>query len=194
MEKQYSDELQQMREEMDSLKSLLNEQQIVNERLIRKAMAADYNKERKEMWHTIVIAVLVSPIYAVVFPKIGMPLWFTIVTYIFFIGAIAGTYYSKLRYVSQNVMTADPLTVASNMAAYKRFGNNWLKISIPFLCLWFFILFHYAGRLMEHEAYVGFCCGGITGGIVGGAIGLWRLYVSRQRIKNILSHIEELKK
>ena len=194
MEKAYSDELQQMHDEMNSLKSLLKEQQIVNEQLMRKAMAVDYNKEKKEMWWIMVLAVLMTPFYAWLFPQMGIPLWFTLFTCAFFAAAIIATYYSLRRYVSQNVMTADLLTVATNIAAYKRFGNNWLKCSLPILCIWIPTFFYYAGRQMNHDEFVGMVCGGIIGGLIGAATGGWRIYDSRRRLNNILHHIEELKK
>ncbi len=45
----YMDELEQMRHDMNELRSLLSEQQIVNERLMRRAMSKDMGKERSTL-------------------------------------------------------------------------------------------------------------------------------------------------
>lgn len=44
MEAIISQELEQMRSEMSNLKSMLKEQEIINEKLMRRAMSKSYNK------------------------------------------------------------------------------------------------------------------------------------------------------
>lgn len=43
----YNDEMEQMRQDMSELRSLLSEQKIVNERLMRRAMKSELDKERR---------------------------------------------------------------------------------------------------------------------------------------------------
>lgn len=193
MEKIFSDELQQMRDEMNSLKSLLKEQQIVNEQLMRKAMATAYNKEQRNIWLVTAMGVGTMPVYVWLLPNIGFPTWFCVVTCAFLLAAIAHTVYSVRRYVSQDMMTADLMTVAQNIVAYKRFGNNWLKFSIPFLTAWLACFFYITGRHMESGHIAGMCYGGIVGGIIGGAAGIMHLCESRRRLNGILKQIDELK-
>ena len=190
----YSDELQQMRDEMTALKSLLSEQQIVNDQLMRRAMATDLTKERKSIWRTVILAVLATPVYMFLLPRLGVPMWFVALTALFFLAAICASVYSVRCYMSQNVMTADLMTVASGIVAYKRFGNNWLKVSIPFLIIWLVCLFYYASQQMEGDKLTGFFWGGVVGGIIGGVCGVIYLWQSRKRLNKVLRQIDELKK
>ena len=43
--------------------------------------------------------------------------------------------------ISLNRKKKSRLTVAEKIIKYKRFGNNWLKFSIPFLVLWVIVFF-----------------------------------------------------
>lgn len=49
----YNDELEQMRQDMSELRSLLSEQKIVNERLMRRAMKSELDKERRVTLQTL---------------------------------------------------------------------------------------------------------------------------------------------
>lgn len=84
-------------------------------------------------------------------------------------------------------------TVAEKIIKYKRFGNNWLKFSIPFLVLWVIGFFHY----LSGNAYSDFTHGVIYGGIVGLAVGLTLGIInyrqSMKRINGILKQIDEMK-
>ena len=49
----YNDEMEQMRQDMSELRSLLSEQKIVNERLMRRAMKSELDKERRVTLQTL---------------------------------------------------------------------------------------------------------------------------------------------
>lgn len=84
-------------------------------------------------------------------------------------------------------------TVAEKIIKYKRFGNNWLKFSIPFLVLWVIGFFHY----LSGNACSDFTHGAIYGGILGLAVGLTLGIInyrqSMKRINGILKQIDEMK-
>ena len=54
----YIDELELMRQDMNQLRSLLSGQQIVNERLMRRAMNKEISKERRSIFVTIGCAIV----------------------------------------------------------------------------------------------------------------------------------------
>ena len=58
-------ELEEMRLQLGELKSMLKEQTIVNERMMRKAMKGKYNKVRNEIKFSIVFAFLAMPFMAI---------------------------------------------------------------------------------------------------------------------------------
>lgn len=187
------DALEQMRNDMDALRSLLNEQQIVNERLIRRAMNNNMSSEKRDILVGAVAAVLLTPVYFVLMPKWGMPLWFVIFTMLFMLTAAVASLWSLMKLSDSDILSADLVSVASRVVWYKRFGNNWLRFSIPVLVVWIGCFMYYAMGDMSSDARIGFVCGAAIGAVVGLVFGLLHLRKSRQRMDGILRQIDELK-
>lgn len=188
----YTDELGQMRHDMSELRSLLSEQQIVNERLMRRAMNSEMSKERRSMIFAILCAVVAVPVYYVMMPVWGVPLWFTLVTVIFLLTAAVASAYSARRLMKESLLTGDLLVVAKRINDYRRFSVNWLKFSIPFLVLWLIGFIYYASRGMNPEMRMGFFCGSMIGVVIGVVAGVCQLMSSRRRLDRILKQIEEV--
>lgn len=195
MEKEYThtDELEQMRNDMNALRSLLNEQQIVNERLMRRAMNTDMRREKRDIRVTAIAAILLTPVYFTLLPKWGMPVWFAIFTMLFMLAAAAASLWALRKLSGSDLLSADLVTVASRVVWYKRFGNKWLRFSIPFLITWIACFMYCAIGDMNTDASIGFVCGAAIGGAIGLAAGLVHLRKSRRRMDGILRQIDELK-
>ena len=104
MEATYSHEMEQMRSEMCELKSLLKEQEIVNEKLMRCAMNTSYSKERRNIRFSIIMAALAILLFCALHPHFGFPLWFFIITQLFFLFAMAASWFSLKRYASEDLL------------------------------------------------------------------------------------------
>ena len=76
----YNDEMEQMRQDMSELRSLLSEQKIVNERLMRRAMKSELDKERRVTLQTLLPSLFTLPLFYFMQPLWGLPLWFVWVT------------------------------------------------------------------------------------------------------------------
>lgn len=193
MENAKSIEMEEMRKELESLKSVLQNQQIVNEKYIRRTMDTAMSKEKRSTNATIVMAAAATFVYLYFFPKFGMPLWFSIVTTLFFAVAIAASVFSTRRLGSVSLITGNLLDVATRIVEYKRFGNKWLKFSIPFVTVWLVAFVYYGSAGMQQDMRYGFwggCAVGLGFGIV---CGIRFLIDSRHRLNEILQQIEELK-
>jgi hypothetical protein len=193
MENAKSIELEEMRKEMESLKSVLKNQQIVNENNVRRAMSTTMDKEKKSVWVCVIIAIVATPICFFFFPKYGIPFWFSVVTVLFFAIAVIASIVSTRRLSSVSLITGNLLDVATKVTEYKRFGNTWLKFSIPFVTAWLAAYIYYGSTGMPTDTRYGFwvgCAIGLTFGIV---FGIRYLNDSRRRLNDILQQIEELK-
>lgn len=84
-------------------------------------------------------------------------------------------------------------TVAEKIIKYKRFGNNRLKFSIPFLVLWVIGFFHYLSGNTCSDFTHGVIYGGIVGLAVGLTLGIINYRQSMKRINGILKQIDEMK-
>ncbi len=188
------EELEQMRTELDGFKSQLRQQKIFNEKMMRRAMQKDYSKERKTQWTVVVIGVAAFPLVIFLAAVTGVfPVWFLLMTGVILLASVGITVYRTRRYVSDDVMNGDVLTVARNMADCKRFDNRTLAFfSIPVVVVWcaaFFWLILRGGGEMAQAMVIG----GVIGGIIGAVCGIIYCRDSKRRIDSIIAQIEEIK-
>lgn len=193
-EKDNLQELEEMRSQLLELKSMLKEQTIVNERMMRKAMKGKYNKVRNDIKLSIFVALAAMPLIGVLMPSLGMPMWFTVVTLAFLLSALVASAFSLRRYASEDLMTGNLTSVAIRLIRYKRFGIYWFFYAIPFLILWIVFFFRYVTEGKESEYVDGVVFGGIVGGVIGGILGVVNYIQNIRRMNSILREIRELKK
>lgn len=186
-------ELEEMRLQLGELKSMLKEQTIVNERMMRKAMKGKYNKVRNEIKFSIVLAFLAMPFMAWLLPTFGLPMWFTAITLAFVLSAGIASVFSLRHYVSENLMTGNLTSVALRIIRYKRFGVYWFFYAIPFLIFWLVAFFYYITRGHESEYIHGVIVGGIVGGVIGATLGTISYIRTLCHLNSILKQIKELK-
>ena len=105
MEKDILMEFDEMRSQFGELKSMLKDQQIVNEKMARRAMKGDYNKVRKDLIFAIVLEVVAIPLQMVLLPLIGMPTWYLVFTVLFLLSALVASVYSLRRYASADMIS-----------------------------------------------------------------------------------------
>lgn len=189
----YNDELEQMRQDMSELRSLLSEQKIVNERLMRRAMKSELDKERRVTLQTLLPSLFTLPLFYFMQPLWGLPLWFVGVTIAYLLLAVVFSIWSVRRLTGEDLLAGDLLKVAGHIVEYKRLGNNWLKFSISFLIVWLIGFFYYCGQGMEENMANGMLWGGVVGGLTGLACGIYFLMQSRRRLNGVLRQIEDLK-
>lgn len=193
-EKDNLQELEEMSSQLLELKSMLKEQTIVNERMMRKAMRGKYNKVRNDIRFSIVLEFLAMPFLGVMLPSLGLPMWFTVVTLAFLLSALVASAFSLRRYASEDLMTGNLTSVAIRLIRYKRFGIYWFFYAIPFLILWIVFFFRYVTEGKESEYVDGVVFGGIVGGVIGGILGTVNYIQNLRRMNCILREIRELKK
>lgn len=95
--------------------------------------------------------------------------------------------------ISLNRKKKSRSTVPEKIIKYKRFGNNWLKFSIPFLVLWVIGFFHYLSGNACSDFTHGVIHGGIVGLAVGLTLGIINYRQSKKRINGILKQIDKMK-
>lgn len=187
-------ELEQMRSQFNSLKSLLKEQTIVNEKMMRNAMKGKYNKVRLDLKFSIFFELIALPLMAVILWQLALPLWFVIVTEAFILSALIASMFSLRRYASDDLMTGNLTSVAMRLIKYKRFGIYWFIYAIPFLIFWLLFFFDFITEGRESEFTNGVVFGGIVGGVFGATLGTISYVQNLKRMNSILREIKEMKK
>ena len=188
-------EMDEMRQQMETLKKKLGQQEIVNDRLMRRSMKSTANKIIQR--HNIVMAVglLMIPFGYYSFVMIsGFSIPFWIATCLFMILCAAATYYVGFDLRDSRLMQGKLLEVRRKVARAKKLENQWLFISIPLLILWLAWFGYEAMQQNSDEIRRGY--GLMVGGGIGGIIGLiagFSLHFKTQRqYQEIIDQIEDL--
>lgn len=186
-------ELDEMRSQLNDLKSMLKEQAIVNEQMMRKAMKGKYGKVRNDIIFSVVMEIVSIPLLGCLLPLLGVPVWFTVVTVLFLLSALGASLFALKNYASANLMTGNLTDVALRIVRYKRFGIYWFFYAIPFLILWIFLFFRFVTEGRENDFIDGVVYGGIIGGLIGGILGTINYVQNLRRMNSILRDIKEVK-
>ena len=168
-----SADLEQLRAEYDVLKKKLDNQEIINNRLIldsiRGKVGVIENHERTE-YILCAVAAVMSPIYHFAF---GASWWFCGATALLmaFTGYWTMLCHQNVR--AANVADKDMLTFLKNVKYLRSEYARWLKIGLPLLAAWLGWLFYEIFTQTDDQRFALLlsCC--VVGGLlIGGSIGL----------------------
>ena len=120
----YNDEMEQMRQDMSELRSLLSEQKIVNERLMRRAMKSELDKERRVTLQTLLPSLFTLPLFYFMQPLWGLPLWFVGVTIAYLLLAVVFSIWSVRRLTGEDLLAA----ICSRWLATLSSTSGWVII------------------------------------------------------------------
>ncbi len=188
-------EMDEMRQQMETLKKKLDAQEIVNDRLMRRSMKSTANKIVQR--HNVVMAagILMIPFGYFSFVMAGglsIPFW--IATCIFMVLSAAATYYIGFDLRDSRLMQGKLLEVRRKVARAKKLENQWLFISIPLVILWL-AWFVYEAMLQNvdgNRSGYGLLVGGAIGGIIGLIIGFSLHFKTQRQYQEIIDQIEDL--
>ena len=167
-------ELNEMREQLATLKKRLEGQEIVNDRLIKEAMGRKLSSlNNSAIWICIVCLVMI-PLGYFNFQRMGHSTAFCIATSALFLISLIATIVSHYRIHKRDIYSGNLVTVYKEVARMKKIYQSWHYWSIPMLIVWF--------GWMEYELYINqanedmfallmISASGIFGGIIGGIIG-----------------------
>ena len=190
-------ELNEMREQLATLKKQLNTQEIINDRLIKEAMGRKLSAlNSSAIWICIVCLVMI-PLGYFNFQRMGHSTAFCIATSALFLICFIATIISHYRIHKRDIYSGFLVTVYKEVARMKKIYKSWHYWSIPMLIVWF--------GWMEYELYLNqaneditallaISASGIFGGIIGGIIGLRIHKRTLRTADDLLRQIEELQR
>ena len=186
-------ELEDMRQQMNTLKKKLEQQEIVNDRLIRHSMKNTAGNISRRYYAIMAVCLLMIPYSYWAFVKLNsfsIPFWiFTCIVMLFSFG---GTFYNSRKLSDSNMMTGNLVDVRRRMAAAKKFDANWLLIGIP-LAIVFLCWFMYESYLFHQGAiFNGLFWAGCIGGTLGAIIGFSIHFKTQRQYQEIINQIEDI--
>ena len=187
-------EFEEMKAQLVLLNKKLEQETIVNERLIRRSMKEKASSLRRKAIIESVVSLIMIPYFIWVMPQlIGLSTGFCMFVCFMLALAIGYNYYIHSHFRPDEFVYGDLVKAKKNTLMLKKFYANWLKfIGIPFIIVflgWFAfeIKQHFQGEELQS------IFGGMAIGIVLGVIiGTYRYLKTQHMADDILTQIEEL--
>lgn len=191
-----SHELEEMRSQIGILKEKLEKQNIVNEKHIRKSMKSNMSSINKTVTATIFLGVFALLYCTWFFWSQGCSLAFVISTAVMLAVCLGLTIIQRVNLGRMDLSKGNLIETAQNLSKIKAHYQDWHKIAIPMIVIWFgWMIYEMIGILgLESPMAIGFCCGAAAGGIIGGVLGFRINRKIVRRTSEILEQIEELQR
>ena len=186
-------ELENMRQQMNTLKKKLEQQEIVNDRFIRQSMKKNADNIIRRYHILMAIGLIMIPYGYWCFVKIsGFSIAFWIGTCIFMLICAGATYYNSRNVSDTNMMRNSLVDVRRKMARAKKFDADWLFFGIPAVILWLAWFFYEVYKIDNTLFEQGLFWGGCVGGVIGAVIGLKTHFKTQRQYQEIIDQIEDI--
>ena len=174
-----------LQSQMQALKSILEKQTIVNDKILRRAMNRNSKWISRKYIISIIACVLMVPYTMTAMRWIGFSLPFNIVTSLFFITAGVYTYYN-MKALRQAFKPENSLIETNRgIARAKKMDADWLMLGIPFVTVWLG-WFCYEGYNITNGMPL------LIGGAIGGVAGFSVHFKIQRKYREIMENIEDI--
>lgn len=187
------DELQQMREQIAVLRSKLETQQIVNERVIVASINKGVGNINRRGIVLSIFGFLAMPFCCGIFYSMNYSDGFVLGTGIMLFICLCATLYAHLGLRVSNITRGNMLEVGKKVLRLRKLYVYWHLWSVPMILAWGYFLYREICILYpDPEIRTGLIISGLVGGIIGAAIGLNQHFKVLRMADEVLSHINEL--
>ena len=191
----FSQELEEMREQVAILKKKLDKQTIISDTHIRNSMTSKRSDMTRTITATIIAGLFAVPYCTWIFWKFGFSLYFIIATDIMLAVCIGITIKQRFTLKNLDFTQGNLIDVAEKLNKLKTHYHEWIKIAIPMILIWVSWMAYEAFTKMEPSPIqTGFITGAGIGIIIGGFIGHRINQKIVRKSTEILKQIEELQK
>ena len=188
-------QLEDMYRQMAMLKKKLEQQQIVNDRIIRQSMKRTVSSLNRRCYILTAVSVLMLPYsYWVFVDMCEFSVVFWIATCVYMLACGGSNFYNGRDLRNDHLMKEDLLEVSRKMARAKNFNSKSLLYSIPGLLLWLVWFGWEVWQKDNSKEITAFFYGGMIGGIVGAIIGMKVHLKTQHQYQEIIDQIDDLTK
>ena len=187
------DTLEEMKEQLALLHQKLDNERIINDRLVRRVISRNAGRINRDGLLITIIAAIGIPYCIFAFSWMGISWLFSAVTAVFLLVAIIYTYYSHRMMRTEHLAACTLAEVTERIVRMKLLHARWLRFSIPFLIVW---AIWFANEILSltgttDEERHAILIGGVVGGVIGAVMGIIT-YRRTQRLANeILNEIKD---
>lgn len=189
-----SKELQQMKEQLAILTQKLDQETIVNERLMRRAMKSKASWIRRKAIMESIVTLIMIPYFIWVMPGLcGISVEFCAFVCFFLVLALGYNYYIHSHFQPEKFAHGNLLEARKDTLMLKKFYANWLMfIGIPFIVVFLAWFTHDITQVIHGEELQGVLGGMAIGCVIGAIIGTYRYNKVQRTATEILEQIEEM--
>lgn len=191
-----SNELEQMRSQINLLKDKLEKQNIVNEKHIRNSMKSKISSINKTVTATIFLGIFALVYCTGFFWSQECSPAFVISTGILLAVCLGLTIMQRVNLGRMDFSKGNLVETAGNLSKIKMHYQDWHKIAIPMIIIWLsWMIYEMIGVLgTDSPLAIGFCCGAGVGAIIGGILGFRINRKIVRKTSEIIEQIEELQR
>ena len=182
--------LREMQQQMEQLRQMLNDQKIVNDRILRNSCRNTVNKLRIKSTVPVIAAFVGLGIIPAL-RHLGFSYYFVTFYGLLMLAGIAATMISK-KYIPS--VEKDLVTAAKEISTFRKINADWIKYGIPCLVVFLGLLIWEVVKNLQlgGEELYGFIGGVVIGLVIGGALGLKNRRDLLNASDELLAQIEEL--
>lgn len=185
-------EMESMRQQMATLKSKLDSQEMLNDRLMRRSMKNEVNTINRRYFIIMAVCILMIPYGYWCFVKLsGLSIAFWIATSVMMLICAGATFYNSRKINDPRLMSRSLVEARKKVASAKKFDSDWLLFGIPMIIVWL-AWFFYETYQQNHEFANGILWGGIVGGAIGAFAGFSIHFKTQRQYQDIIEQIEDL--
>ncbi len=186
------DELLEMRQQLAVLKDKLEKETIISDKLLREVTRQKVRRLNRTVWQQGIAVAFVLTFGNYLFYQTGCSWWFIAATSLMMIVCLLATIIPH-RWVRQDeIMSGDLLQVAKQVRRLRQLYQDWIKIGIPMLAVWFaWWAWELYTSVGNREIFISMCAGGFVGGLIGGLIGWFKHKRLLREMDEIIHQIEE---
>lgn len=187
------EELEQMREQLATLRSKLEAQQIVSEKMILNAIRSSLSNINRRGIFFSIFSLLSIPFCCGIFYSMGYSEGFVLGTGIMLFICLCATIYAHVGLRVADVSRGNMVEVGRRVLRLRKQYIYWHLWSVPMIVVWGYFLYCEV-CVIYPDPYMrnGFLIGALVGGVIGAAIGLWQHFKVLRMADEVLGHINEL--
>ena len=189
-------EISEMREQLATLKKQLNNQSIINDRLIKEAISQKISHINRSGVAFTALCAFSIPAGFFSFRMIGLSLPFCIATSLLFLIFLVGMIIGHHDLRNQTLHSGDLISTYKAVARTRKVYQNWRKWAVPLALGWIvwcgYDIYTYVTQDVELLRIIAIA--GSVGAIIGGYIGNIQHRKTLRATDEILRQIEELNK
>lgn len=182
-----------MRQQMTILKNKLEKQEIISDRMLRKAMKKNVVDINRRYLIIATVGLLMIPYGYWAFVMMGgMSIGFWLVCSFGMVVSFCYTLWNGKDLRDKHLLETDILTARKKVARAKKRDHEWLKFGIPFGILFIIYFAYEAYRLYGAEGEWHMLIVGVICGLIGCAVGVKLHFSTQRKYQDIIDQIDDL--